>query len=199
MGMFTDDERKRLAALLTAADQIREASIVAKAPPLSLSGTVGSDGSLEQKVTVFESEAFRSLAMSMRLVYMNDEPANFGSICNILYKRGDAPLQAAVAETRQAYNDFLKKSKMFQFNLHGAFEGTTVGTEDILESWLYGVAFHQDADERAMFDELMKFGPTATFALHAIVARIVQLILHLAGIVLTALEREKAGSAAPPA
>jgi len=119
MGMFTDDERKRLAALLTAADQIREASIVAKAPPLSLGGTVGPDGSLEQQVTVFESEAFRSLAMSMRLVYMNDEPANFGSICNILYKRGDAPLQDAVAETRQAYNDFLKKSKMFQFNLHG--------------------------------------------------------------------------------
>jgi len=49
-----------------------------------------------------------------------------------------------------------------------------------------------------MFDELMKFGPTATFALHTIVARIVQLILHLAGIVSTALEREKAASAAPP-
>ena len=78
-----------------------------------------------------------------------------------------------------------------RFNLHGDFEGTTVGPREIFEIWLYGGTFHQDPEKKAMYAELAKFGPRFTFALHMIVAQIVQLMLHLGFIVSTALQEEQ--------
>jgi hypothetical protein len=198
MPTFTQDERARLAALLEAVRQIEQASIVAEGKSLSMQGSVRREGDVEESYMLFDSEAFRSLAISVRLVYMDGEPANFASICNILYKNGEEDLREAVAELRKTYNDLLNGS-MVRLTLHGNFEGTTVGPREIFETWLYGGTFHQDTGRRAMYAELAKFGPRFTFGLHLIVTRIVQLILQLGYVVATALqEEERMHDARPP-
>lgn len=197
MPSFSAAERERLDALLEATRQIQDASIVAEGQPLAMRGSANQGGQFEQSYTLFDSEPFRSLAMSVRLVYMNDEPANFGGICNILYKNGDQDLQKAVADLRKAYSDFLSGSTV-RYNLHGDLEGTSVGPREVFETWLYGGAFHQDPNRKAMYLELTKFGQNFTFGLHLIVTRIVQLMLHLGLLVSTALREEERQQAPSP-
>ena len=190
MPKFSTTDRERLSALLDAMRQIEEASIVAEGKNLSMRGAITPTGDLEQEYTVFDTEPFRSLAMSVRLIYMNDEPANFASICNILHKAGDQDLQDAVADLRKTYNTFLSGATI-RFSLHGDFEGTTLGPRELFETWLYGGNFHQDPKKKAMYAELVKFGPRFTFGLHVVVTQIVQCFIHLRFIVSTALGEEQ--------
>jgi len=190
MPKFSTTERERLTALVDAVRQIEEASIVAEGRLLSMRGAISPTGEVEQEYTVFDSEPFRSLAMSVRLIYMNDEPANFASICNVLHKAGEKDLRDAVTDLRKAYNTFLN-GPTIRFSLHGDFEGTTLGPRELFEAWLYGGTFHQDPKRKAMYAELVKFGPRFTFGLHVVVTQIVQFFIHLGFIVSTALAEEQ--------
>lgn len=196
MPRFSDSDRDRLRRFLSVVQQIEEASIVAQGQALSFRASARAAEEPLQEFDLFANEAFRSLAMSVRLAYLNGEPANFGSICNLLYKNGEPELQEAVQLTRAAYNDLLN-GNMVRFNLHGDLEGTVAGPRDVFEAWLYGGTFHQDDPQRmAMHEELKKFGPRFTFGLQLVVMQIVHLILHLGTVVATALQEEQRQQAA---
>jgi hypothetical protein len=187
---FSVLERSHLQAFLNAARQIGEASVVVENKSLSWQGSVGEDGALEQSYQLFENEPFRSLAMSVRLVYMNEEPANFGHVCNILHVNGDQGLKEAASSFRLAYNGTLNGS-MMKFGLHGDFEGRTVGPREVFEIWLYGDTFHQDQKLEAILAELRKFGDSFTLALNLFVMRLVDIILQLASLVMKVLGDEE--------
>lgn len=112
MPTFSASDRGRLRTFLEVVQQIEEASIVAEAQPLGFRVSARESEENQQEFDVFANEAFRSLAMSVRLVYLNGEPANFGSICNLLYKAGEPELQEAVQSVRASYNNLLNGSKI---------------------------------------------------------------------------------------
>src|SRR6266571_6895112 len=126
MPIFSEPERARLETFLDVVHEIEEASIVADGRSLSFRGSARQGDEPVQEFDLFANEAFRSLAMSVRLAYLNGEPANFGGICNLLYKNGEPELQEAVRDVRAAYNGVLN-GNMVQFHLHGDLEGTIVG------------------------------------------------------------------------
>src|SRR5437879_1354690 len=97
---FTPDQSTRLHAFREAALQVRNASVIDSGATISMSGRVDREGKVEQSVTILANEPFRSFAMSLRLVYMNDGPASFGSICNLLRSAGPPALHGAVDAVR---------------------------------------------------------------------------------------------------
>lgn len=187
---FSVDQLTRLRAFRDAASQVRTASVIDSGATISISGTVDRDGNLEQTVTVLASEPFRSFAMSLRLVYMQGEPANFGSICNLLRTSGPEELHPAVDTLRARYNSIVDGNS-FRFELHGEFEGTVVGHRGILETWLYYGSFHQDLSRKPLFDELSKFGPQFVFGVNGVALSLAGCILDLDDVVATALEEHQ--------
>lgn len=73
---FRPDDIDRLQAFRRAAAQVRKASIIDKGQTITIGAERDSSGALQPFQTVLESEPFRSLAMSIRLVYLQKEPAS---------------------------------------------------------------------------------------------------------------------------
>lgn len=184
---FNADQSARLHAFREAALQVRNASVIDSGATISMSGRVDKDGNLEQSVMILANEAFRSFSMSLRLIYMNDAPANFGSICNLLRSAGPAALHPEVDAVRARYNSILNGSSV-RFGLHGDFEGTVVGPREIFENWLYYGSFHHDLSLKSMFDELSKFGAPFVFAVNAVALSLAGCVLALDDIVAHALD-----------
>lgn len=195
MPKFTD--RERLDALLEVANQIEQASIVTSDQELSFSVTMEKSGNVNRSFDVFDKEPFRSLSMSVRLAYQNDEPANFGSVCSVLHKIGSPKVREIAGQLREEYNKFLNGHR-YEFHLHGDLEGTVVHTRELFETWLYGRNFHQsDSNRRAMYAELEKFGPAFTLAVQDVAMEVVTLILNLAQLVSIALSEQEGGGSKP--
>src|SRR5204863_4054897 len=110
--------------------------------------------------------------------------ANFHWICNILFKKGDADVREIVKNCRLRYTNSLE-GKSIQFNLHGDFEGTTLGPREVFEAWLYGLVFHQDPEQMKLAEELAKFqgGFAFPFAVHAVALQLAGVILDLDDVV----------------
>jgi len=164
--------------------------VIDQGKTVSIGASVDLDGTVRQTHELLENEPFRSFAMSVRLVYIQGEPANYGHICNILRARLDADLHAHVDLLRQSYNNFIN-GKNHQFQLHGALEGETVATREIFEAWLYGDSFHQDHHREPVYQELLKFGPTFVFAVNAISLRLAGLILDLDDVIADVLSEPR--------
>lgn len=180
------DELERIKAFRTAAAQVRAASIIDEGKAVSIGAAVSPDGTIQQTHELLENEPFRSLAMSIRLVYMQREAANYGRICNLIRNKGPASVQSQVDVLRQRYNNFVN-GKKFQFGLHGNFEGRAVGTREVFEAWLYGGAFHQEAEHQPIYQELLKFGPNFVFAVNAIALQLAGCILDLDDVIADAM------------
>ena len=174
------EDRRSLVAYRRAALQVRQASIIASGATIGFSGSVSPTGEVTTSFRLLSEEPFRSLAASIRLVYMQKEPANFQWICNILFKKGDADVCEIVKDCRLRYTRTLE-GKTFQFNLHGEFEGTTVGPREVFEAWLYGLVFHQDPEQTKVAEELAKYqgGFAFPFAVNAVALQLAGVILDL--------------------
>jgi hypothetical protein len=61
-------------------------------------------GRLEERAL----EPFRSLALAIRLVYQQSEPAHFYSICSLLYRKGNEEIKAKVVPLRAQYANAYK-------------------------------------------------------------------------------------------
>lgn len=100
-------------------------------------------------VQLLGNEAFRSLALALRLVYQQGEPAHFYSICNILYRAAEsAAVKERVATLRAQYSATLR-DPAGQVSTGGALDVSTFNTQEVFEHWLYGIAFHQDVDRQS--------------------------------------------------
>ena len=172
------EEMENVRAFRTAAAQVRTASIIDEGKDISIGTEVTPDGTIRQTHELLENEPFRSLAMSIRLVYMQGEGANYGRICNLIRRKAPDTVQNQIDILRQRYNSLIN-GKKFQFQLHGAFEGRTVSTREVFEAWLYGGAFHQEPEYQPIYQELLNFGPNFVFAVNAIALELAGCILDL--------------------
>lgn len=184
------DELERIRAFRSAAAQVRAASIIDQGKAVAIGADVGPDGTIRQTHELLENEPFRSLAMSIRLVYMQSEAANYGRICNLVRMKAPANIQSQIDVLRERFNN-LVNAKKFQFGLHGDFEGRTVATREVFEAWLYGGAFHQDPDHQPVYRELLKFGPNFFFAVNAIALELAGCILDLDDVIADAMEESR--------
>ncbi len=150
---FLLEEMDRVRAFRTAAAQVRAASIIDEGKLVSMGAAAAPDGTIRQTHELLENEPFRSLAMSIRLVYMQSEAANYGRICNLIRSKAPASVKSQIDILRQRYNNLVNGRK-FQFELHGDFEGRIVGTREVFEAWLYGGAFHQDPEHQPIYQRI---------------------------------------------
>jgi hypothetical protein len=97
-------------------------------------------------VGLLASEPFRSLAMAIRLVYMQREPAHFFSICGLMY-RHDPESRDRVAALRRDYQAALQDRENGMV-LHDGITPESFTAQEIFETWLYGIAFHQDPERQ---------------------------------------------------
>jgi hypothetical protein len=144
---LTDRERFQLSSFRTAARQVRDSSIIDKGHTIELVTRPGEPGYVDVFIKLLGAEPFRSLAMAIRLVYMQGEPANFLSVCNVLHRHGDEATRTRVAELRTQYQDALRDPQD-GITLDDGLAPATFDAQQVFECWLYGIAFHQDPDRQ---------------------------------------------------
>lgn len=179
---MTLEELSRLRAFRNAAAQVRSASIVDQAATVGFGAGTNPDGTWVQTIRILSEEPFRSLAMSIRLVYMQGEPAHFGPLCGLLLRNVGSPIGDEIHTIRGRYESTLD-TPWVQFALHGAFEGRTVGPREIFDIWLYYGAFHQDLSKKEIYEELARFGPRFQWGVHAIALQLTGCVLDLDDII----------------
>ena len=186
------NELGSLRAFRKAALQIRNASVIANGATISFQAIPSPGDGPSARFQLLEEESFRSLAMSVRLVYMQEEPANFNKVCNILYRHADASIQQLIADVRARYKNVVE-GNYIQFGLHGEYEGQVVGPREVLEAWLYGVAFHQDEDRQWLADELIKYqgGAAFPFAVNLITLRVAGVAMDLDDVIADFLDEPR--------
>ena len=175
---FTPDELAKLHAFRAAAAQVRAASIIDQGKTIAVSASQDPEGNVVIAHDLLDSEPFRSLAMSIRLVYLQGEPANYGHVCNILRRHLAQPMSAQVAELRKRFNRVLD-GRLVEFGLHGELEGQTAGPRAVFETWLYHGTFHQEPTRGVLATELAKFGSNFILAVQMIGLRLSGCILDL--------------------
>ena len=140
---LTQAERWQLESFRRAASEVREASIIAEGQRIQVRRVPRDGGEVDVVVDLLQNETFRSLALAIRLVYQQGEPAHFYSICNLLARKGGDLLRAEVGKVRAAYQESLSDSAGHILIEEGSVK-QTFNAQAVLEHWLYGVAFHQD-------------------------------------------------------
>lgn len=133
-------------------------------------------------VGLLGSEPFRSLALAVRLVYMNNEPASFYRVCNILSREGDDEVRGAVADIRRRFQDALRGSEN-AFHPGDGQEPARFSAEEVFETWLYGIAFHQDPSRQPAVDRLVAWGPHFTWRVQAVALQLAGRTLDLDDVV----------------
>lgn len=176
---MNETELRSLHAFRTAACQVRNASIIASGATVRMQAATTPEGA-RLRFQLLSEEPFRSFAISLRLVYMNGEPAHYYHICNILHRNTALELQRRVADCRARYQAILE-GHYVHLKLHGKFEGQTAGPRDTLEAWLYGLVFHQDREKQEIAAELGRYmaGFAFPFALNIIALQLAGAILDL--------------------
>jgi plasmid stabilization system protein ParE len=155
---LTTSEHRQLDSFRRAAEQIRAASIIAEGQQITLHVHPGNPGFVDVFVKLLGNEPFRSLALALRLVYQQREPANFRSICNILYRAAELPaLKECVASLRSQYDAALEDPEG-RVSAGEPPNMLTFSTQEVLEHWLYGIAFHQDEDRQVSVSLLSSEG-----------------------------------------
>lgn len=182
---------RSLHAFRAAALQVRNASVIASGATVGMHAETTPEGA-QMRFQLLSEEPFRSLAISLRLVYMQGEPAHYNYVCNLLYRDGAGEIQRRVADCRARYKSILE-GHYVRFNLHGEFEGQVAGPQDVFEAWLYGLVFHQDHKKREIADELGKYmgGFAFPFALNLIALQLAGAILDLDDVIADHLVEER--------
>src|SRR4051812_37231212 len=114
---FSADQLDRLKAFRLAATHVRASSVISSGATISLSGSADARSGVSRvSAVLLGTEPFRSLAMAVRLVYMNGEPSNFGSVCNQLRQGADPQYHDVIDGMRERYNNVVN-SKAIRYDL----------------------------------------------------------------------------------
>jgi hypothetical protein len=173
------DELAALRAFRAAALQVRRSSVIASGATVQIQASARDEGT-GMTFRLLAEEPCRSLAIAIRLVYMQGERSNYFRVCNILYRHSDATVRKLVADCRTRYQSVLD-GKYVQFNLHRQFEGRVAGPRDVFEAWLYGLVFHQDEEHQAIAEELAKYmgGGAFPFTVNLVALQLAGAVLDL--------------------
>ena len=143
MSALTEEEKLQLASFRAAAQQIRESSIIDQAQTIRLVTQPGAAGYVDVFITLLSTEPFRSLAASIRLIYMQGEPAHFFSVSNLVYRHAESPLKTRVAELGAAYRSALRDPDN-AIAIHDGASPAQFTAEEVFKVWLHGISFHQN-------------------------------------------------------
>jgi len=155
---LTDNDRQRLASFRAAAGQVRDASIIAQGQVITIEGRHDGSGQIQAVVTLLGNEAFRSLALAERLAYQQGEPAHFMTVANIVAREGNSEVRDRIAGLREDYKGALR-NPAGAIVVHTEQSHDIFTAQQIFEHWMYGIAFHQDADRQASVQLLASTGP----------------------------------------
>ena len=187
---LTTDDRQRLDAFRRAASQVRSASIIAEAQEIKVQFRPGDPGYMDVFVELLHNEAFRSLALALRLVYQQGEPAHFYSICNILSRGADSEVRQRAAILREQYGAALRDPA------GGVLAGDppnlkSFTAQEVFEHWLYGIAFHQDIDRQESVTLLESEGARFQWSVQATGLQLAGRIMDLDDIVADSLQQPR--------
>ena len=154
---LTEGERYQLSSFRKAAQQVRDASIIAEGHRIEIVSKPGQPGYVDLFIKLLQEEPFRSLALAIRLAYMQGEPANFNAVCNLLASERDETIRARVAALRQQYRDALR-DKDHQIVISDGSHTAIFTAQGVFETWLYGMVFHQDPDRQPAVQTLTATG-----------------------------------------
>ena len=185
---MTSFERGRLESFRRVAKQVREASIIAQGQRIELHTAPGAAGYVDVFVGLLRDEPLRSLALAIRLVYQQNEPAHFYSVSNLLYREGTEEVQAKVDAIRAQYAEALADTSR-RVIVYTETEAIVFTTKEVFDHWLYGVAFHQDVDRQPSVRLLSSTGFRFTWSLQATSLQLAGRILDLDDVVRTFLEK----------
>jgi len=177
------EARQQLESFRRAAAQVREASIIAEAQEIKVHFHPGDPGYMDVFVQLLHNEAFRSLALALRLVYQQGEPAHFYSICNLLHRESEsAEMKERVATLRAQYASALRDPSG-QLTAGEPPNIATFTAQEVFEHWLYGIAFHQDADRQESVRLLESEGARFQWSVQAIGLQLAGRMLDLDDVV----------------
>ena len=170
-------ERRSLAAFRAVAREVRESSIVTNGLTIR-HWLVQTGDEVKLGIDLLPAEAFRSLCVSVRKVYMEKEPASFYKVYNIVARYDAGEYRKGAGKVRADYHLILDGQGV-EFHIGGK----VIPHEEFFDTWLNAYTFHQDA-----FEDPVKTGPYEAFtslgmspAVEAVVQKVA---LQLAGCVI---------------
>ncbi len=130
---LTPEEWRCLAQFKRRALELKSAKMLSRGEVMRASLSVTEADGFKVEVTGLPDEdALRSLLVTFRLFFLNDEPTNFRRVVNILTKHTEhEALRAYLGHLRERWKGALFTSAMF---LH--FNEGVVDAERILDVWL---------------------------------------------------------------
>ncbi len=187
---MTEKEQSQLKSFRRAAYQIREASIVAHGERVQISFRRAGPGHVDVNVKLLGNEPFRSLALAIRLVYQQREPANFGSVANILARHAPTELRERAATIRAAYNEALRH-EAGAVAIDDGKVPSILSTNEVFDAWLYGIAFHQDPQREPTVRRLATAGARFLWSVQATSLQLAGRILDLDDVIADVLNEER--------
>lgn len=182
-------EQWQLTAFRRVARQVRDASIIARGEAIRLRTVPSDPGYVNVFVELLNGEAFRSLALSIRLAYQKGEPSNFLSVCNALGRLWPDS-RDRVGELRRRYLAALRDEKN-AVRLPDGSEPATYTAEQVFEAWLYGVAFHQDVERQETVARLEAEGAMFLWSVQATSLQLAGRIMDLDDVIADVTEQER--------
>jgi hypothetical protein len=99
-----------------------------------------------------DEESFRSLLLSFRFFFGNDEPSNLNRVLNILGAHcHDDRLRPELSRLRVRW-----KHALFRNGLQMRFNGKPLSASRILDLWLNAHYFHSDPEKRRMLETVSR-------------------------------------------
>lgn len=194
---LTNEERERLKAFRVVARQVRESSVIDRGlrVEVRIVGPVGEGPHTLEEETLPE-EAFRSLALAIRLVYLKKQVAHFYRVCNVLRKEFQehrrVKLLDRMLEIRARYKRTVEGTgtpKVPSFEI--VVGDQLYGQHELFGIWLNGVGFHQDPEKRREYEKLGKLWRLARVGVQKVALEIAGCVLDLDDVVADFLEEER--------
>ncbi len=137
---------------------------------------------------------FRSLAIAVRLAYMESEKGSFSAICDLLRPLRDPEVITGLARVEKDWADNLTGHRLIQFQTPEA----SYNPREVFDTWLYAQALHQDAKRQPAVEHLRGFEPMASVTLQLVVRQLAIAILNLDSVLRNALGVEQRDFAKGP-
>ncbi len=156
---ITAPEIERLRIFQERVQDLRDSGL-ARSGPITLRVTfaLGRAASAATPFEGYDEDHFKAYLTTLRQFTLNEDPAHFYSICNILYRRLDRDdLRPWIAHARESWK-LVMKSFPFKFRV-GDSDPITV--KDSLDYLLYGKYVHTDPGKRQFMQSLTDGGRAA--------------------------------------
>jgi hypothetical protein len=185
-----EEARHQFVAFRAAAKQIREASIISQGERIELRSAPGDPGFVDIFVCLLENERFRSLALAVRLCYLQREPAHFLRICSLLAQHASTEHSSKPAELRAQYLDALRETAG-DVRVDDGLAPEVYRTNEVFDHWVNGLTFHQDTDRRVALQRLESTGARFAWSVQSTTLLLAGRILDLDDVVADCLGEER--------